>query len=119
MKKITQDNDQKFNDVTAEEAKGMVEGEYTVLDVRNPDEYEWKRIPGVDHLIPVEILPDRVSELEGEKLLVYCHSGSRSQDACEFLSNLEHFEEVHNLEGGVMAWDENYRTEGDPSVDLV
>ncbi|XGI83662.1 rhodanese-like domain-containing protein [Halorutilales archaeon Cl-col2-1] len=118
MKEITQD--QNFNDVTPEDAKEMVEDDdIFVLDVRNPDEYEWKRVPGVDHLIPVEILPDRVDEIEGDKLLVYCHSGSRSQDACDFLSNLDDFDEIYNLQGGITAWDELYKTKGDPEADLV
>lgn len=47
------------------------EGEYTLLDVRQPGEYEQSRIPGA-HLIPLPQLTDRLDELDKEKpIIVY------------------------------------------------
>jgi sulfur-carrier protein adenylyltransferase/sulfurtransferase len=57
----------------AEEAKkfmkGHDEGSYTLLDVRQPSEYENSHIPGAK-LIPVTQLLDRVDELDPEKPVV-------------------------------------------------
>ena len=47
------------------------EGSYTLLDVRQPAEYESERIPGAT-LIPLPALSDRLAELDLEKpLIVY------------------------------------------------
>jgi len=57
-------------DMAAEEAKAYIgqhrEGSYTLLDVRQPGEYEKARIPGAK-LIPLPELPDRLKELDPEK----------------------------------------------------
>lgn len=54
----------------AEEAKsfmaGEQEGNYTLLDVRQPKEYENSRIPGAK-LIPLPQLTDRLGELDRDK----------------------------------------------------
>lgn len=49
----------------------LEEGGYTLLDVRQPGEYESGHIPGAK-LIPLPELADRVAELDPEKpTLVY------------------------------------------------
>jgi len=45
------------------------EGEYTLLDVRQPSEYQEAHIPGTK-LIPVSELPDRLNELDPSKPVV-------------------------------------------------
>nr|NIS61430.1 sulfurtransferase [Pseudomonadota bacterium] len=42
------------------------EGSYTLLDVREPEEYEEGHIPGAV-LIPLSELPDRLSEIDSQK----------------------------------------------------
>ena len=42
------------------------EGSYTLLDVRQPSEYESNRIPGAKH-IPLPELTDHLNELDPEK----------------------------------------------------
>lgn len=59
----------------AEEARKFISGtppsEMTILDVRQPREYEIEHIPGAK-LIPIADLGNRVSELDPEKpTLVY------------------------------------------------
>jgi rhodanese-related sulfurtransferase len=53
-----------------EEARDYIkaerEGGYTLLDVRQPTEYEKARIPGA-RLVPLPELPDRLGELDPEK----------------------------------------------------
>ena len=45
------------------------EGTFTLLDVRQPGEYEKDRIPGAK-LIPLTDLPNRLGELDPEKPVI-------------------------------------------------
>jgi len=45
------------------------EGTYTLLDVRQPKEYEKTRIPGAK-LVPLPELVDRLGELDPEKPVI-------------------------------------------------
>jgi rhodanese-related sulfurtransferase len=45
------------------------EGTFTLLDVRQPREYEKNRIPGAKH-IPLPELADRLKELDPEKPII-------------------------------------------------
>jgi rhodanese-related sulfurtransferase/rubrerythrin len=79
------------------------EGTFTLLDVRQPGEFEQSRIPGAK-LIPLPELPNRISELDPRKpTLTYCAVGGRSRAAAQYLSG-QGFEEVYNLKGGIAAW---------------
>jgi rhodanese-related sulfurtransferase len=42
------------------------DGSYTLLDVREPEEYEQGHIPGAT-LMPLSELPDRLSEIDPQK----------------------------------------------------
>jgi rhodanese-related sulfurtransferase len=59
--------------MTSEEAKAFMashrEGTYTLLDVRQPGEYEKSRIPG-SLLIPLPELTDRLGELDRSKPII-------------------------------------------------
>ena len=99
--------------VSARELKRkMDEGEaLTLIDVREPYEYEIARIAGA-RLIPLGELETHVDELPRTGTLVLqCHSGSRSEHAARLLREAG-FENVYNLEGGIDAWS----VEIDPAV---
>ena len=73
-----------------------------VLDVREPHEYQICNIGG--HLIPLNDLPKRVSELDTSKEIVaHCKMGGRSAKAVAFLQQAG-FKKIHNLSGGILAW---------------
>lgn len=75
----------------------------TLLDVRQPKEYESGHIPGAK-LIPLPDLTNRLSEIDPQKpAIVYCASGGRSRMAAQMLSG-KGFETVYNLSGGFKAW---------------
>jgi adenylyltransferase/sulfurtransferase len=88
----------------AELARWLEEGrELTLLDVRNPHEWEICRLPGA-RLIPLPELPGRLGELDRDRLVVaYCHVGARSAYAVELLRRAG-FPRAVNLAGGVDAW---------------
>nr|WP_319393797.1 rhodanese-like domain-containing protein [uncultured Desulfobacter sp.] len=78
--------------------------ETTILDVRQPSEYEERHIPG-SVLIPVSDLSDRFGELDPDKpTLVYCAIGGRSRVAAQMLAG-KGFKKVINVSGGIKAWE--------------
>lgn len=82
-----------------------------LLDVREPIEFAHARIKGSLH-IPLQQLPGRLIELDAEQdIVVICHHGMRSQQACLFLQDAG-FSKLYNLQGGIDAWS----TVCDPSV---
>ena len=87
----------------------------TVLDVREPLEWQHGHIDGAVH-IPLTQIPDRAAELPvDQQLLVVCKVGGRSSQATAFLRE-EGFEAI-NLAGGMIDWVEAGRpmvAEGDP-----
>jgi rhodanese-related sulfurtransferase len=79
------------------------EGTYTLLDVRQPWEYEESHLPGAK-LMPLAELPGRTGELDPAKpILAYCAVGGRSRVAAQLLSGMG-FQEVYNLSGGIKAY---------------
>jgi rhodanese-related sulfurtransferase/rubrerythrin len=92
----------------AEEAKDYMakhgEDKYTILDVRQPWEYEDSHLPGAK-LIPLPQLSDMYKELDPEKpTIVHCAIGGRSRVAAQMLSGWG-FKEVYNLAGGIKAFE--------------
>jgi len=82
------------------------EGSYTLLDVRQPKEYETEHIPGAK-LIPLPGLKDGLRQLDKHKpVIAYCAIGGRSLAAAQLLSGLG-FKEIYNLQGGIKAWQGN------------
>ncbi|MEC4682592.1 MAG: rhodanese-like domain-containing protein [Nitrospirota bacterium] len=74
-----------------------------IIDVREGWEHARVRIPNALH-IPLAQLPQKISELDRERdIVVYCHHGVRSLQACQFLKKMG-FEKVQNLHGGIDAY---------------
>lgn len=74
----------------------------TVIDVREPDEYEAGHVPGA-RLIPLGEVPERAAEVpEGETVYVVCAVGGRSMRAAEHLAGLGR--DVVNVAGGTKGW---------------
>ncbi|HEY2615014.1 MAG TPA: rhodanese-like domain-containing protein, partial [Chthoniobacterales bacterium] len=92
--------------------KKMEAGEaITLVDVREPFEYEIARIAG-SRLIPLGELPERLAEISRDgNLVLQCHSGVRSAEAVRILQKAG-FANACNLNGGIEAWS----AEIDPSV---
>lgn len=76
-----------------------------MLDVREIKEYKEGHLKDAVH-IPLGEVKTRLNELEKHKskpIVVYCRSGQRSYSACKMLKK-SGFEAVSNLQGGIMAW---------------
>ena len=85
------------------------EGDYVLLDVRQPGEYEQEHLPGAK-LIPLPQLADSLEELDAAKpIIVYCAVGGRSRMATQLLTSLG-FKRVVHLQGGIQAWGDRTAT---------
>lgn len=77
-----------------------------IVDVREDKEFQSSHIKDSIH-IPLSALSSRLDELKKYKeknVILGCRSGSRSGRACGMLKK-NGFEKVHNLRGGVLAWE--------------
>jgi rhodanese-related sulfurtransferase len=78
-------------------------GRCRLVDVREPVEYSEEHIEGT-LLVPLGRLREEAAKLPKDlPLVVCCRGGNRGRQAQAALSELE-FQEVRNLEGGVLAW---------------
>ena len=79
-----------------------------LVDVREPDERAEFNIGG--HFIPLGQLlafqTDAIDELKNKEIICYCRSGKRSMQAAMMLKTMG-FTNVKNLEGGMIAWQQN------------
>jgi sulfur-carrier protein adenylyltransferase/sulfurtransferase len=98
-------------DVTEVKAKLDRGDRFTLIDVREPYEYQIARIPGAQ-LIPLGELPKRLNELDREaEVVAHCRSGARSQKAVDLLKQ-NGFRNARNMTGGILAWSDKV----DPTV---
>ena len=96
------------NDISPQQAVQLMSHESgsLIVDVREDSEYNSSHIPDSHH-IPLGSFASRVSELDKYKdknVIIGCRSGSRSGRACGILKK-HGFEKVHNLRGGILAWE--------------
>lgn len=84
------------------QALAAASGQYQIVDVRYPNEWEAGHIEGAAH-IPADELAERLDELERQRPVVtVCRTGARSAEAASLLRD-ERFD-AENLEGGMEAW---------------
>jgi rhodanese-related sulfurtransferase len=98
----------KHRTVSPTEAVTLMNGDKTVVvDVREPNEYAEGHIESARN-IPLSKIEERAYELEDYKqspVIVTCHSGTRSPQACKKLSALG-FANVYEMKGGMFAWED-------------
>ena len=95
-----------YRQVSAAEAIAMMEEEtgYLILDVRTPEEFAEKHIPGAVNIPNEAIGTEEIPELpqKDQLILVYCRSGNRSKQASEKLAALGYTNIVEF--GGINDW---------------
>ena len=95
-----------YRQVTMEEAIAMMETEsgYILLDVRTPQEFRDRHIPGAINVPNEDIGTGKILELPDKEqlILVYCRSGNRSKQASEKLAALGYTNVVEF--GGINDW---------------
>lgn len=99
--------------ITAEEVKTRLDAgeQLNLIDVREPRENAEFNIGGI--LLPLGKIQnmniDEIEDLREKEIICYCRSGNRSGQACVILDTLG-FAKTKNLSGGMLAWQEKYRT---------
>lgn len=102
--------------ITVEELKKKMENkeEFVLYDVRENYEYEAGNINGIN--IPVKEFATNYQEIPKDKMvIVHCKSGGRSGQVIEYLNQAHKFDNLYNLEGGLMA----YKQRIDPSINVL
>lgn len=76
---------------------------FQLIDVREPWEHEIVALPS--KLIPKEKLLSESSLIPRHiPVIIYCRSGVRSSDVIRILQQDHGFENLYNLEGGILGW---------------
>ena len=104
-------------EIPVEEVKLKLDGseKFTLVDVREPSEYDICRIDG-SVLIPLgkieEMKPQNLNGLsQNDEIILHCKAGMRSLKAVKALKKIG-FENVKSMAGGIEEWSEKI----DPSV---
>ena len=83
-----------------------------LVDVREPEEYEYCHIEG-SVLLPLGDIPQHVEDLATDRpVVLICHHGVRSAQALGYLQHRHGLTNLLNLRGGIHAWS----VQIDPSV---
>jgi len=95
-----------YRQINMDEAIAMMEEEsgYIILDVRTPEEFADKHIPGARNIPNEAIGTEELPELpdKDQLILVYCRSGNRSKQASGKLAALGYTNIVEF--GGINDW---------------
>jgi rhodanese-related sulfurtransferase len=93
-------------EITPEEVQAKLKRHeaFTLLDVREPWEFETASISGAK-LMPMGDVPSRAhQELDPEdEIVVLCHHGVRSMNVTVWLRQ-QGFEKAQSMRGGINAW---------------
>lgn len=103
---LTEEAREQIREVSPKEVKAMLDNneDVTLLDVREPNEWNMGRIPGAMHLPRGNL----ESKLEGmldreRKIVVYCARGNRSALAALTMKQMG-YDDVSSMSGGFQSW---------------
>lgn len=95
-----------YRQIATDEAINIMkeEKDYIILDVRTPEEFKSKHIPGAINIPNETIGTEEVPELPDKEqlILIYCRSGNRSKQAAEKLAEQGYTNIVEF--GGINDW---------------
>jgi len=107
LEQIKQRIEQLSPEQALEEIK-TANGDLVLLDIREPHEHAEVHLEG-DVLVPPVEVAERIDELApdtSQRLILYCRSGARSARAANLLKEQFGYDNVANVEGGILAWQE-------------
>ena len=100
-------NFNQIQNISASLAKTQLDNGALLVDVREPDELDSLAYDTPSQInIPLSEFVNRFSEIsKDQSIILACQSGNRSYQALGFLLNQGYsYENVSNLNGGVMGW---------------
>jgi rhodanese-related sulfurtransferase len=98
------DQGYRVHDLTPEEvSRGMAEGRYLLVDVREPNEVAVEAYPGAV-VVPLSSFdPQAIPDPKGKQVVFACRSGRRSVTA-SLAAQAAGFAYDNHLAGGILAW---------------
>jgi adenylyltransferase/sulfurtransferase len=103
-----------MHEISAKELSELIASgaDVQLIDVRQPSEYNFARIPGAK-LIPLGEIITRIGEIDPSRdTVIHCKMGGRSAQAIQVLERAGFRGKLINLRGGITAWS----NEVDPKV---
>ncbi|MBG6235034.1 rhodanese-related sulfurtransferase [Pedobacter sp. CAN_A7] len=98
-----------MKEVTVQELKQKIDNkeDFQLIDVRETFEYETSNLNGEN--IPLGGLLIEADKISKDKpVIMQCRSGKRSAAAVMQLEQMLGFDNLYNLKGGILAWQEAY-----------
>ncbi len=80
--------------------------DFSLIDVREPMEFEMGHIKGTDELLPTSRFYDWLNKIQNRKnenIILYCHTGSRSYQVQQILKQ-QGFKSIGNLTYGIISF---------------
>ena len=98
------DQGHRVHDLTPEEvSKGMADGRYLLVDVREPNEVAVEAYPGAV-VVPLSSFdPQAIPDANGKQVVFACRSGKRSVTA-SLAAQADGLAYDKHLAGGMLAW---------------
>ncbi|MEL7148161.1 MAG: rhodanese-like domain-containing protein [Bacteroidota bacterium] len=98
-----------IKEITVQELNDWKESgkDFQLIDVREQHEFDEVNMEG--KLIPLGTVLDNADQFSKDKpVVVHCRSGKRSANAINALQQQHGFDNLYNLEGGILAWIDVY-----------
>ncbi len=94
-----------IKEIGVTELKTMMETgkDFTLIDVRTPDEFEYCNLGA--KLVPMSEILERFTEIPKEGIvIVHCNHGGRSKKVIDWLQATQGYQNLYNLAGGIHSW---------------
>jgi rhodanese-related sulfurtransferase len=98
-----------MKEISVSELREMRENKEDIqlVDVREQYEYDEMNLGG--ELIPMAEALERMNEISRvKKVVIHCRSGKRSAAVIHALESQAGYDNLYNLQGGIIAWVEAY-----------
>ena len=103
-----------MQEVSVDELKEEIDNkeDFVLVDVREQNEFDICSLGGLE--IPMSQIMTRYQEIPKDKpVIIHCKSGKRSANVISALEQNFGYDNLSNLEGGILAWAD----EIDPEMD--
>lgn len=107
--RIFDKNTKTMKEVTVQDLKQKIDNNepFQLIDVRETFEYETSNLDGLN--IPLGGILIEADKIDRDKpVIVQCRSGKRSAAAIMQLEQVHGFDNLYNLKGGILAWQEAF-----------
>lgn len=95
------------NQLTIAQAKTQIDAGAMVIDVRSPEAFDHRHLPGAINL-PLAVLqvslPALLSQAHDRTIVVYCNDGVRTGPEATQILNRAGFTHASNVQSGIEGW---------------